>query len=136
LADVTFKLCLFGDGGVGKTTLTERYLMGLFSEDTKITLGTSFYQKDISVEGLLVNLQIWDFGGEEQFRALFPNYINGAAGAIFMYDLTRFITLKNLTRWIDKMGETVRYTDIPILMVGGKLDMEEKRAVDKEAGPS
>jgi len=79
MADLAFKLCIFGDGGVGKTTLTERYLMGLFTEDTKMTLGTNFYQKNIVVKGLLVNLQIWDFGGEEQFRTLFPNYIRGSA---------------------------------------------------------
>lgn len=35
--EATFKLCLFGDGGVGKTTLTRRFLTGLFELDTKIT---------------------------------------------------------------------------------------------------
>ena len=28
-----FKVCVFGDGGVGKTTLVKRYLTGLFKDD-------------------------------------------------------------------------------------------------------
>lgn len=33
-----FKICIFGDGGVGKTSLTQRYLTGLFDVSTKMTL--------------------------------------------------------------------------------------------------
>ena len=36
--DVMFKICLFGDGGVGKTTLLGRYLTGLFKSTTTITI--------------------------------------------------------------------------------------------------
>jgi len=30
-----FKLCIFGDGGVGKTTLIDRYLTKVFNESLK-----------------------------------------------------------------------------------------------------
>jgi len=132
MIDATFKICIFGDGGVGKTTLTERFLLGLFSDETKLTLGASFYEKNLTVEGKLVNLQIWDFGGEVEFRNLLPGYIQGSSGAIFMYDLSRHLTLNNLKDWIVKLDEGISHTEIPILMVGGKLDLEHKRAVKKE----
>lgn len=130
--DYTYKICIFGDGGVGKTSLTERYLMGFYSYDTKRTIGASFYQKNLMYKGLLVSLSIWDFAGEEEFRSLFPNYIKGSSGAIFMYDLTRYSSLKNVKAWLDKMKEAIPDSKIPLVMVGGKADLVEKRAVNTE----
>ncbi len=131
--DITFKICIFGDGGVGKTTLTEKYLTGLFLEDIKLTIGTNFYQKHLYVMGKMVGLQIWDFGGERNFRTLFPTYIKGSSGAIFMYDITRNFTLINMQEWMKLVRESLLpEINIPILMVGGKADLEQKRAVSKE----
>lgn len=132
MVDAVFKICIFGDGGVGKTTLTERFLMGFFSDDTKMTLGASFYQKNLNVENMHVALQIWDFGGEEIYRTLFPNYIRGSAGAIFMYDITRYSSLNNLKDWLKTMDEGVQRSKISIIIVGGKLDLEEKRVIPNE----
>ena len=42
-----YKLCIFGDGGVGKTTLTHRFLHGVFKEDYRLTIGMDFYLKNI-----------------------------------------------------------------------------------------
>ncbi len=131
--DFVFKICIFGDGGVGKTTLTEKYMTGLFLEDIKLTIGTNFYQKHIFIMGKMVGLQIWDFAGERHFRQLFPRYIKGSSGAIFMYDITRNFTLINMKEWMNLVRESVSAENkIPILMVGGKTDLEQKRAVTKE----
>jgi len=43
MIDFRFKVCLFGDGGVGKTTLTQRYLTGVFKERYSLTIGMDFY---------------------------------------------------------------------------------------------
>jgi len=135
--DVMFKICLFGDGGVGKTTLLGRYLTGLFRSNQTITIGVDFHVKKIEVNGKLVLLQIWDFAGEKRFRFLLPSYILGASGGIFMYDITRYSSLKNFPEWINifKNGFVgAKDKPLPIIMVGGKLDLSFKRAVPtKEA---
>ena len=46
---VRYKMCIFGDGGVGKTTLINRYISGKFSEDFKMTIGVDFYTKTIEI---------------------------------------------------------------------------------------
>ena len=76
---------IFGDSGTGKTTLTHRFLTNLFKQDISMTLGVDFLSKDVEINGERVKLQIWDFAGEERFRFLFPSYLKGANGAIFMY---------------------------------------------------
>ena len=60
-----FKICIFGDGGVGKTSLVNRYLTGVFQEHYRITIGADFFVKRINVNGATVTLQIWDFAGVE-----------------------------------------------------------------------
>jgi len=132
--DAVFKICIFGDGGVGKTTLVNKYLTGVFKSDTTITIGVDFHIKTLEIYGLKVRLQIWDFAGEERFRFLLPGYVRGAAGGIFMYDITRFASLKNIDSWLQVLNTDIRKTPqlIPILLVGGKTDLEEYRTVSTE----
>jgi small GTP-binding protein len=127
---MVFKLVIFGDGGVGKTTLTQRYVEGVFNEGTSMTIGSDFHIKKLEVDGKRVLLQIWDFAGERQFRFLLPTYVRGASGGIFMYDITRFSSLKNVNEWMNALtSEQDDLLKIPIICVGGKADLENKRAV-------
>jgi small GTP-binding protein len=133
--DAMFKVCFFGDGGVGKTTLIGRYLTGVFKADNTLTIGVDFHIKKIKVNDKLVSLQIWDFAGESRFRFLLPSYVLGASGGIFMYDITRFSSLKNFNDWIEifKKGFAGdQDKQLPVLMVGSKLDLSYKRAVSSK----
>lgn len=135
-SDAMYKVCLFGDGGVGKTTLVNRYLTGIFKGNSTITIGVDFHVKKLKVDRRKVALQIWDFAGEDRFRFLLPSYVVGASGGIFMYDITRYSSLKNFKDWIDifKRGFIGDKRQLPVIMVGGKLDLQYKRTVStKEA---
>jgi len=131
---IKFKLCLFGDGGVGKTTLTHRFLTRVFNEDLKMTIGADFSVKELEIEGKTVVLRIWDFAGEDRFRVLLPSFAKGADGGIFMFDITRYTSMKNLDDWLSffKQGTSKTQLQIPLIMVGGKLDLNEKRSVPAE----
>ncbi len=133
LADAMFKICIFGDGGVGKTTLLNRYLTGVFQSNSDMTIGVDFHIKKLEIEEKRVSLQIWDFAGEDRFRFLLPSYVFGASGGVFMYDITRYSSLKNFQDWLDifKQGYKGPSNQIPIIMVGSKLDLEYKRAVPR-----
>ncbi len=134
--DALFKVVIFGDGGVGKTSLVNRYLTGVFKGDSTMTIGVDFHMKKVEIEGKRVALQIWDFAGEDRFRFLLPSYVRGAAGGIFMYDITRYSSIKNFGEWMDvvKHGRKGEKESIPIIMCGGKLDLEEKRAISSDDG--
>lgn len=134
MGKIKFKLCLFGDGGVGKTTLTHRFLTRVFNEDLKMTIGADFSVKELEIEGKTVILRIWDFAGEDRFRVLLPSFAKGADGGIFMFDITRYTSMKNLDDWLSffKQGTSKTQLQIPLIMVGGKLDLNEKRSVPAE----
>ncbi len=128
-----FKVCIFGDGGVGKTTLINRYLTGVFINNSQLTVGVDFHIKKVEIEGKTVTLQIWDFAGEERFRFLLPSYALGSSGGIFLFDITRYSSIKNFDSWLNifKQGYKGKNHQIPVLMVGSKLDLNYKRAVSK-----
>jgi len=126
-----FKVCIFGDGGVGKTCLVNRYLTGIFKDDSDMTIGVDFFLKKLKIANKSISLQIWDFAGEERFRFILPSYLIGADGGIFMYDITRYSSLKNIDNWFEVLieGSMSKKREFPIIMVGGKLDLDKKRAV-------
>ncbi len=134
MKDAVFKICIFGDGGVGKTSLVNRYLTGVFTERTAMTLGVDFHIKALKFNNLEIGLQIWDFAGEEEFRHLLPRYVLGAAGGIFMYDITRYASLQHLDDWLQVFKEGLKgeETQIPFIMVGAKLDLKELRTISAD----
>ncbi|MFW9947666.1 MAG: Rab family GTPase [Candidatus Odinarchaeota archaeon] len=130
--DAIFKIVIFGDAGSGKTALTKRFMTNLFLPDTQMTIGVDFIVKNINVEGKEVKLQIWDFGGEERFRFLLPKYIRGASGGILMYDITDYTSLFHAEDWLSVIRKTGEV--FPIILVGGKNDLEEYRQISSEEG--
>ena len=125
-----FKVLTAGEGGVGKTTLLRRYIEGHFIADTKLTVGVEFFAKELTVDETLCTLQLWDFGGQERFRFMLRNYVRGAKGALLMFDLTRIDTLRTITEWVEILRSSV--TDLPILFVGTKLDLETEGMIDDD----
>jgi len=66
----TVGLIIAGSGGSGKSTLSRRYTIGLFSDGTKMIVETDFRFTNCETSKGKIVLQIWDFGGEERFRIM------------------------------------------------------------------
>ncbi|MFX1281555.1 MAG: Rab family GTPase [Promethearchaeota archaeon] len=128
--DYTFKVLLFGETGAGKTGLAQRYCYDIFDPSEKLTIGVDFYVKAIEKNGKKVKLQIWDISGEDQFRFLFPSYCLGANAAILIFDITKSKTLHIMSQWIEIIRENAG--DIPIILIGTKLDLEEFRELNRD----
>jgi small GTP-binding protein len=127
---IVIKIITTGDGGVGKTTLLRRCIEGKFSEDTKMTIGVEFFLKELNIDGRLIAVQLWDFGGQERFRFLLKSYVLGAKGAFLMFDLTRPSTLNNLEEWVNICRTT--NPKLPILFLGTKVDLVDLSGVPNE----
>ncbi len=124
----TFKLIVAGDGGVGKTTLVDRYVSGTFHNNSRITLGVQFMVKRLVVNNNPVDLQIWDFGGEDRFRFILPSYCMGAHGALFMYDITNPASLYNMNNWMLLLRS--QNGKFPVMAAGTKADLSYERKVE------
>jgi len=129
-----FKMCIFGDSGVGKSTLINRYITAKFDHDQKSTLGAAILMKFIETETMRITLQIWDFAGEERFNSLLPSYAQGSSAAIFMCDISKRDSINNIDKWLLTFNEGLNSRDpkFPLIIVGGKLDLVEYRSLDKK----
>jgi len=123
LKQVLFKLITVGDGFVGKTTLLRRYVEGFFYEVPKITIGVDFYLKRLIYKTYEVAFQLWDFGGQNQFRFMQNRYIGGASGAFLLYDLSEPKSINNAEEWINLVRS--QDEELLIILVGTKYDLVE-----------
>ncbi|UCG70883.1 MAG: GTP-binding protein [Thermoplasmata archaeon] len=122
------KICLIGEGGVGKTSLIKRFVFDQFADDYLITIGTKVTKKDLMIkdpktkEDRNVTMLIWDIMGQKGFREILRDaYFYGAQGAIAVCDVTRRDTLSDLEGWINSLYETSK--SVPLVFIGNKVDL-------------
>ncbi|MHA1264364.1 MAG: Rab family GTPase [Candidatus Helarchaeota archaeon] len=128
-----FKILLLGDGGVGKTSLLLRFIDNTFDPDYKSTIGVQFMTRVVKFDNKHVKLIIWDIAGQSKHATYRHLYYKAANGIILVYDITRSQTFENLPRWLQDARVSIG-SDLKIAVLGNKMDLEEIRAVDWEAG--
>jgi len=131
-----YRIVVVGAGGVGKSALTVRFIQGNFVEKYDPTIEDS-YRKLVEVDGAACMLDIMDTAGQEEYSALRDQYMKTGQGFLLVYTITTMTSYEaagKLRTQILRIKED--HQDIPIMLVGNKLDLEEERAVTTEQGKS
>ncbi|KAG9978982.1 ras-domain-containing protein, partial [Aureobasidium melanogenum] len=128
-----FKLVFLGEQSVGKTSLITRFMYDSFDNTYQATIGIDFLSKTMYLEDRTVRLQLWDTAGQERFRSLIPSYIRDSSVAVVVYDITSAKSFQQTRKWVDDVrGE--RGSDVIIVLVGNKTDLNDKREVTTQQG--
>ncbi|XP_057655020.1 ras-related protein Rab-2A isoform X1 [Diorhabda carinulata] len=128
-----FKYIIIGDTGVGKSCLLLQFTDKRFQPVHDLTIGVEFGARMITIDSKQIKLQIWDTAGQEAFRSITRSYYRGAAGALLVYDITRRETFNHLTTWLDDARQHSN-SNMVIMLIGNKSDLESRREVMKEEG--
>ncbi|MFX0162759.1 MAG: Rab family GTPase [Candidatus Hodarchaeota archaeon] len=127
---LTLKIMVCGEGGVGKTTIINRFTGSTISiGETPVTVGIDFATHTINTSNRTIKLQIWDCSGQEQFRFFLSDFYKGALGSLVVFDLTRYETFEKVYDWLKLIEENAK--DIPRILIGNKADEKETRAIDQ-----
>ena len=131
--ELTFKIIIIGDSGVGKSCLAIRALKNIFESLYQPTIGFEFMSSYIKIDGKIIKLKIWDTCGQEVYRSLISSFYNNASLAIMVYSINNENSFNNLDFWLNEI-RTKANPDINIILIGNKNDLENERKIPKDLG--
>ena len=129
------KIAILGDRGVGKSSLTTRYMNNIFVESYDPTIETT-YRKRINVRNIQINAEIVDTAGMDEYSRMSRNATVGVDGYILVYSITSEDSLKKVqfinTTLLHMLGDP---PSVPRVLVGTMNDLDGKhRQVSYETG--
>ncbi|MFW9948960.1 MAG: ADP-ribosylation factor-like protein [Candidatus Thorarchaeota archaeon] len=109
------KICLIGDGGVGKTSLLTLLQGKEVSKSHVPTVG-------LEVEDSILNgnkCSIWDLGGQKRFKFMWNDFLRGAGLAVLVCDSTE----ENVRKTKEIYDRFERNLGTKIIAIANKQDL-------------
>ena len=131
--DVSFKIIVIGDSGVGKSCLTNKATRNIFEDNYHATVGFEFFTFNLKINDKIVKLQIWDTCGQELYRSLISNFYRNTSLAIIVYSVTSELSFQNIDMWLKEL-RTNAAPDVKVILIGNKIDLVDQRVISKEQG--
>lgn len=138
---LTFNVVIFGSGGVGKSALTIRFILGNFIEKYDPTIEDN-YRKLVNIgDGDFYMLDILDTAGTYQFQPMRDLYMRNKDGYVIVYsigELCTFEYMKTICESILRCNyhrAVINGEILPIVIIGNKSDLQnDDRMVKFEDG--
>jgi small GTP-binding protein len=128
----TYKLVVFGSGGVGKSALTIQLVQGRFVIAYDPTIEDS-YKKTILVDGVEVSLDILDTAGQDDFKSLRQTYMRTGKGFLLVFALNDIASFDAIETYQRDIQQTAERDDVPIVVCGNKSDRPDRTVKREDA---
>ncbi|KAJ0009574.1 hypothetical protein NQD34_001276 [Periophthalmus magnuspinnatus] len=129
------KVIMVGSGGVGKSALTLQFMYDEFVEDYEPTKADS-YRKKVVLDGEEVQIDILDTAGQEDYAAIRDNYFRSGEGFLLVFSITEHESFTATAEFREQILRVKEEDLVPLLVVGNKSDLEERRQVSLEEASS
>jgi len=128
----TFRVVMLGDQGVGKSSISHRFIKDDFIENNAPTVGAAYLTQFVKVGDQSIKLDLWDTAGQERFATLAPMYYRTANAAVVVYDICSTKSYERALKWISELEEKGA-TNTLVVLCGNKADRAaEARQVNPE----
>jgi len=117
-----FRIALVGEGGVGKSAITFRYVYKKFLDQYSNTI-EDFYTRRAYIDNELAEVDILDTAGLEEFKVVRDAAIKEREGFIVVYDVTNPETYQKLHHLYDLIKSFHPTKRMPAVIIGNKIDL-------------
>lgn len=125
------RVVFLGAGGVGKSSILKRFLFNTYSNSYQETV-EDLYCREYVVQGVDIRVDFLDTAGKLVFPAMRRLSITTAHAFVLVYSVTNPETFEEVKRLWEQIKEVrSNYEDIPCVIVGNKIDLEDNRQVEK-----
>ena len=124
----SYKVIILGRYGVGKTTIINTLMNKKIKEgEYAPTLSIDTKNFQVKVNDKIIQIQIWDCCGNDEFALNTPNLFKNASIAILVYAINDKKSYDALENWYNMLKE---YSiDSIIFLIGNKSDLEKEREI-------
>ena len=101
----------------------------------KSTIGADFLTKEVSIDGSVLQIQLWDTAGAERFNSMGPSFYRNSECCILVFDLTDPKSFEVVETWRDEFLNQLSPKDpekFPFVLLGNKCDKVGDRKVQEE----
>ena len=134
--DREIKLITLGNSMVGKSSYIIRYTNNQFSFQMSSTIGIDFITNiEVLDNKERVKINLYDTSGQERYKSLSFNMLKNADAVLLFYDVTDKVSFESIKNWLESIYN-FKDKQFPIVLIGNKIDMEEKRVISKSEGES
>lgn len=113
-----YKLLMLGLDGAGKTTLLYQLKLG---EVVNAVETVGFNSESLEYEGF--GFTVWDLGGKQAYRHLWPKFFNRTQGIIYVMDSSDRARVDESKHELYKVLQDERLSKLPLLILANKLDL-------------
>ena len=128
------KVILLGETGVGKTSIINRFITNEFITEDTITLGSSFFTKEIKKQNINYKLKIWDTTGQEKFHSVTNLFIKGSNIIILVYSVNSLNSFEELNYWYKSLKRNLEGDNHILAIVGNKIDLKNEVVISEDEG--
>ncbi|KKL85180.1 hypothetical protein LCGC14_1957320 [marine sediment metagenome] len=134
LINYQFKIIIVGDPSVGKTSLILRYTNNAFRRSYVPTMGVHVSNKIFKIDDSLIQLTLWDIGGQTKFHTMRQQFYRGSDAVFLLFDLTNPESFNNIPRWFsDVSGHLSDHSEVLMgFIIGNKKDLVDKIMITSE----
>ena len=132
--NITCKVVLVGDSGVGKTCIIQRYVNNKYTENQETTISASYTYKQLEYKEFnkSISFDIWDTAGQELYRALAKNFYLNATIGILVYDIRRRESFESIKDYWYEQLKSSGEENIIFGVAGNKCDLFQEEKVSEE----
>ncbi|KAI4104336.1 MAG: hypothetical protein L6R37_003333 [Teloschistes peruensis] len=131
---VSRKLVLLGDGACGKTSLLNVFTRGYFPTVYEPTVFEN-YVHDIFVDGVHIELSLWDTAGQEEFDRLRSLSYDDTHTIMLCFSVDSKDSLENIeSKWVGEIAENCQ--GVKLVLVALKCDLRTDDEDDENDDPS